>query len=55
MLNRATIVGENTAGSAELGAFHRIDDHFGMGIPEMPITNPYGKPDWELVGKSRPM
>jgi len=50
MLGRATIVGQNTAGSAELGVFHRIDDHFGMGIPETPITNPYGKPDWELVG-----
>jgi len=50
MLKRATIVGENTAGSAELGAFHRIDDHFGMGIPETPIANPYGKPDWELIG-----
>jgi hypothetical protein len=50
MLKRATIVGENTAGSAELGVFHRIDDHFGMGIPETPISNPYGKPDWELIG-----
>jgi hypothetical protein len=50
MLKRATIVGESTGGSAELGAFHRIDDHFGMGIPEAPISNPYGKPDWELTG-----
>jgi hypothetical protein len=50
MLKRATIVGENTAGSAELGVFHRIDDQFGMGIPETPIANPYGKPDWELIG-----
>jgi hypothetical protein len=50
MLKRATIVGENTGGSAELGVFHRIDDHFGMGIPETPIANPYGKPDWELIG-----
>ena len=50
MLHRATVVGQNTAGSAELGVFHRIDDHFGMGIPETPTTNPYGKPDWELVG-----
>ncbi|HTW82092.1 MAG TPA: S41 family peptidase [Terracidiphilus sp.] len=50
MLKRATIVGENTGGSAHLGVFHRIDDHFGMGIVESPITNPYGRPDWELIG-----
>jgi hypothetical protein len=50
MLKRAIIAGENTGGAAHLGVFHRIDDHFGVGITETPITNPYGKPDWELIG-----
>ena len=50
MLKRATVVGETTGGSAHAGAFHRIDDHFGMGIPESRITNPYGQPDWEGRG-----
>lgn len=50
MLQRATLVGETTGGSAHSGVFHRIDDHFGMGIPEVKVVNPYGKPDWEGVG-----
>jgi Peptidase family S41/N-terminal domain of Peptidase_S41 in eukaryotic IRBP len=50
MLKRATIVGETTGGSAHVGRFHRIDDHFGMGIPENEITNPYGTADWEGTG-----
>jgi hypothetical protein len=50
MLKRATVVGETTGGAAHSGAFHRIDDHFGMGIPESPIANPYGGPDWAVTG-----
>lgn len=50
MLRRATIVGETTRGGAHAGVFHRIDDHFGMGIPEERIVNPFGKTDWEGVG-----
>jgi retinol-binding protein 3 len=50
MLKRATIVGETTGGADHAGVFHRIDDHFGVAIIETPITNPYGKPDWALVG-----
>jgi Peptidase family S41 len=50
MLKRATLVGETTRGSAHAGVFHRIDDHFGMGIPEVQVKNPYGKNDWEGVG-----
>ncbi len=50
MLKRATLVGETTGGGAHVGSFHRIDDHFGIGIPETPITNPYGEPDWESTG-----
>lgn len=50
MLKRATLVGETTRGGAHAGVFHRIDDHFGMGIPEERAVNPYGKADWEGVG-----
>ena len=50
MLKRATLVGETTAGGAHVGVFHRLDDHFGITIPETPITNPYGTPDWEGTG-----
>ncbi len=50
MLKRATIVGETTGGAAHAGVFHRIDDHFGIAIPEVRPVNPYGKNDWEGVG-----
>ena len=50
MLKRATVVGETTGGAAHSAPFHRIDDHFGMGIPESQITNPYGGPDWAVIG-----
>jgi C-terminal processing protease CtpA/Prc len=50
MLKRATLVGETTRGGAHAGVFHRIDDHFGMGIPEQKAINPFGKADWEGVG-----
>ncbi len=50
MLKRATLVGETTRGSAHAGIFHRIDDHFGMGIPEVKLINPFGKADWEGTG-----
>ncbi len=50
MLKRATLVGERTAGSAHAGVFHRIDDHFGMGVPDVQAKNPYGTGSWEGVG-----
>jgi len=50
MLKRATIVGETTGGGGHVGAFHRVGDHFGIGIPETKITNPYGGPDWDGIG-----
>lgn len=50
MLKRATVVGEMTGGGAHVGTFHRVDEHFGVGIPEAKITNPYGQPDWDVVG-----
>jgi hypothetical protein len=50
MLKRVTLVGERTRGSAHAGVFHRIDDHFGMGIPEARAINPFSKTDWEGTG-----
>ena len=50
MLKRATIVGETTAGGAHAGVWHRIDDHYGMAIPQSRAVNPYSKSDWEATG-----
>lgn len=50
MLKRATLVGETTGGAAHSGVFHRIDDHFGMGIPETTPINPFSKTDWAETG-----
>src|ERR1700730_4664165 len=50
MLKRVTLVGETTRGSAHAGVFHRIDDHFGMGMPEVRAINPFSKTDWEGTG-----
>jgi Peptidase family S41/N-terminal domain of Peptidase_S41 in eukaryotic IRBP len=50
MLKRATLVGETTGGASHAGIFHRIDDHFGMGIPEVKAINPYSSNDWTGVG-----
>ena len=51
MLKRATIVGETTAGHQHSGAFHRITDHFGMGIQEAaPPDNPFPVKGWEAIG-----
>jgi hypothetical protein len=50
MLKRATVVGETTAGGAHAGVWHRIDDHYGIAIPENRPVNPYSHSDWEAVG-----
>jgi len=50
MLKRATLIGETTAGAAHSSVFHRLDDHFGMGIPEVKAINPYSANDWAEVG-----
>jgi len=50
MLKRATLIGETTRGGAHAGVFHRIDDHFGIGIPEEKSINPFGNSDWEGIG-----
>ncbi|HEX2662091.1 MAG TPA: S41 family peptidase [Candidatus Acidoferrum sp.] len=50
MLKRAKLVGETTGGATDVGVFHRIDDHFGIGIPETRAINPYLIPDWAGTG-----
>jgi len=50
MLRRALIVGETTAGAAHSGVWHRIDDHFGVGVPEKKAINPFSTADWAEVG-----
>lgn len=50
MLKRAKLVGETTAGATDVGIFHRIDDHFGIGIRETRAINPYSEPDWAGTG-----
>jgi C-terminal processing protease CtpA/Prc len=50
MLKRATLVGETTGGGAHSGVWHRIDDHFGMGIPETKAINPFATSDWAEIG-----
>jgi len=50
MLRRATLVGETTGGGAHSGVWHRIDDHFGMGVPETRAINPFAEADWAETG-----
>jgi C-terminal processing protease CtpA/Prc len=50
MLRRAILVGETTGGAAHSGVFYRIDDHFGIGIPETKSINPISKTDWAETG-----
>ena len=50
MLKRATLVGETTGGAAHSGTYHRIDDHFGIGITEVRAINPFSEGDWDGKG-----
>ena len=50
MLKRAILVGDTTHGSTHAGVFYRIDDHSGMGVPEVKAINPYPTTDWEGIG-----
>lgn len=50
MLKRATLVGARTGGGAHAGTYHRLDDHFGMGITEVRAINPFSKDNWEGRG-----
>jgi len=50
VLKRATLVGETTGGGAHSGVWHRIDDHFGMSVPETKAINPFAVADWAEIG-----
>jgi C-terminal processing protease CtpA/Prc len=50
MLKCAKLVGETTGGAARAGFFRRIDDYFGIGIPEEKAINPFSKTDWAETG-----
>jgi hypothetical protein len=50
MLKRATIVGETTRGGAHMVRRHRIDDHFGIGVPDTRPINPISRSNWESTG-----
>ena len=50
MLKRATLIGETTGGAAHSGVLHRLDDHFGILIPETQPINPFSQSDWAVVG-----
>lgn len=49
-LKRATIVGETTGGGAHPVSGHKIDDHFGIGVPFARAINPVSKSNWEGTG-----
>lgn len=49
-LKRATIIGETTGGGAHPVSGHRIDDHFGIGVPDARAINPITKTNWEGTG-----
>lgn len=49
-LKRVTLVGETTHGSAHAEIFHRIENHFGVGIPRLKAISPFSKADWEGTG-----
>jgi hypothetical protein len=50
VLKRATIIGETTGGGAHPVNGHRIDDHFGIGVPFARAINPVTKTNWEGTG-----
>jgi hypothetical protein len=50
MLHRATLIGETTGGAAHSAVFHRIDDHFGIAVPEAKAINPFATNDWQGIG-----
>jgi hypothetical protein len=49
-LKRAQIIGETTGGGAHPVSGHRIDDHFGIGVPFARAINPISKTNWEGTG-----
>ena len=49
-LKRATIVGETTGGGAHPGGVRRINNHFGIWVPNGRAINPITKTNWEGTG-----
>ena len=49
-LKRAKIIGEVTGGGAHPVSGHRINDHFGIGVPFARAINPITKTNWEGTG-----
>jgi len=49
-LHRGTIVGESTWGGANPGQMVRLNDHFGVFIPQGRAMNPYTHTNWEGKG-----
>jgi hypothetical protein len=49
-LKRATIVGETTGGGAHPGGVRRINDQFGIWVPNGRAINPITKTNWEGTG-----
>ena len=49
-LKRATIVGETTGGGAHPVRGHRINEHFGIGVPFARAINPITHTNWEGTG-----
>jgi retinol-binding protein 3 len=49
-LKRATIIGETTGGGAHPVNGHRLDDHFGIGVPFARAINPITHSNWEGTG-----
>lgn len=50
VLKRATIVGETTGGGAHPVRGHRINEHFGIGVPFARAINPVTHTNWEGTG-----
>jgi len=50
MLQRATLVGETTSGRGHMAMGRRIDDHFMIRVPDIKVTNPISKTNWEGTG-----
>src|SRR5215831_9811970 len=49
-LKRATIIGETTGGGAHPVSGHRINEHFGIGVPFARAINPITHTNWEGTG-----
>lgn len=50
MLERATLVGETTAGGGHAANLHAIGDNFYVATVEVRAINPYSKYDWNGMG-----